>query len=176
MGQEFFIKSSDLEQKVRELLPSQGGLGAGQDLSASTTIVPIVDLTESAQGSNLRQDLQTSFSHTSSDHNEFENSGATIVSNTGYYRCLVNYTILASSGGADSTVKLEINDGFTDKVIWQQTVTNSSTTPFASGTVDFIVFLPAGHVLKADSSRIEAFLNVTTRQIATIDGQLVNPV
>ena len=59
MGQEFFIKSSNLESKVRSLLPSQGGQGAGFDLSASTQIVPIVDLTESAEGSNLRQDLQT---------------------------------------------------------------------------------------------------------------------
>tara|TARA_Y100000361_G_scaffold140106_1_gene143838 strand:+ start:119 stop:649 length:531 start_codon:yes stop_codon:yes gene_type:complete len=175
LGQEFIIKSQDLEDKINQLLPSQGGFQAGVDLSASTQIIPIVDLTETAEGSLLRQDLQSSYSHTSSDHNEFENSGGTIVTTTGYYRCLVNYSILGSSGGADSTVKLEINDGTTDKVIWQQTVTNSSATPFAAGTVDFIVFLPAGHSLKADSSRIESFLNVTTRQIATIDGNLVNP-
>ena len=62
MGQEFFIKSADLESKIRELLPSQGGLGAGFDLSASTQIVPIVDLTESAEGSNVRADLQTALS------------------------------------------------------------------------------------------------------------------
>ena len=41
MGQEFFIKSDNLEQKIREILPSQGGLGAGFDLSASTQIIPI---------------------------------------------------------------------------------------------------------------------------------------
>ena len=71
MGQEFFIKSSNLEDKVRNLLPSQGGLGAGLDLSASTQIVPIVDLTESAEGSNLRQDLQTSFGFNSETYNVF---------------------------------------------------------------------------------------------------------
>ena len=57
MGQEFFIKSDNLEQKIREILPSQGGLGAGFDLSASTQIIPVVDVTESAEGSNLRSDL-----------------------------------------------------------------------------------------------------------------------
>ena len=62
MGQEFFVKSADLEQKVRELLPSQGGLGAGFDLSASTQIIPTIDLTESAEGSNVRADLQTALS------------------------------------------------------------------------------------------------------------------
>jgi hypothetical protein len=29
MGQEYFINAEGLEQKVRELLPSQGGAGAG---------------------------------------------------------------------------------------------------------------------------------------------------
>ena len=52
MGQEFFINSQELETKVRQLLPSQGGAGQGFDLSASTQIVPIIDLTESAEGSN----------------------------------------------------------------------------------------------------------------------------
>ena len=62
MGSEYFINSQELEDKVRNLLPSQGGAGAGFDLSASTQIIPIIDLTESAEGSNIRQDLQTSFS------------------------------------------------------------------------------------------------------------------
>ena len=48
MGQEFIIKSQSLEDKVNQLLPSQGGFQAGVDLSASTTIIPIVDLTETA--------------------------------------------------------------------------------------------------------------------------------
>ena len=47
MAQEFFINSETLQRKVAEILPSQGGAGAGFDLSASTQIVPIVDLTES---------------------------------------------------------------------------------------------------------------------------------
>ena len=54
MGQEFFINSEELESKIRQILPSQGGKGAGFDLSASTQIIPIVDLTESAEGSNVR--------------------------------------------------------------------------------------------------------------------------
>ena len=65
MGQEFIIKSTTLEDKINQLLPSQGGQQAGVDLSASTTIIPIVDLTESAEGSNLRQDLQLALSLTS---------------------------------------------------------------------------------------------------------------
>ena len=65
MAQEFFINSQELEDKIRQLLPSQGGAGAGFDLSASTQIVPIIDLTESAEGSNVREDLQTAMSFNS---------------------------------------------------------------------------------------------------------------
>ena len=53
MGQEFIIKSPNLEDKINQLLPSQGGFQAGVDLSATTQIVPIVDLTETAEGLSL---------------------------------------------------------------------------------------------------------------------------
>ena len=64
MAQEFTIKSQDIEDKINQLLPSQGGQGAGIDFSASTMVIPVVDLTETAEGSSLRQDLQTSLSLT----------------------------------------------------------------------------------------------------------------
>ena len=67
MAQEFVIKSKILEDKINQLLPSQGGAQAGIDLSATTQIVPIIDLTESAEGSTLRQDLQTAYGLTSTD-------------------------------------------------------------------------------------------------------------
>ena len=86
MGQEFVIKSQTLEDKVNQLLPSQGGSAAGVDLSASTTIIPIVDLTESAEGSNLRQDLQTSFSFNSANTFDVNNTTTTLVNTTGFYR------------------------------------------------------------------------------------------
>ena len=98
MGQEFVIKSQILEQKINQLLPSQGGAQAGVDLSASTMVVPIVDLTESAEGSSLRADLQTAtaFGDTVT---LVENTATTIISTTGFYK--VDYTIngAASSGG-----------------------------------------------------------------------------
>ena len=63
MGQEFTINSQAIENKINSLLPSQAGFGAGIDFSASTTIIPIIDLTETAEGSQVRPDLQTAISH-----------------------------------------------------------------------------------------------------------------
>ena len=85
MGQEFFVKSDTLESKVRELLPSQGGLGQGFDLSATTQIVPIVDLTESAEGSNVRADLQSALSLNDITAFQVSNTTSTLINNTGYF-------------------------------------------------------------------------------------------
>ena len=86
MGQEFIINSTALEDKINQLLPSQGGKQAGVDLSASTQIIPIVDLTESAEGSNFRQDLQTALSLTSCTAFSVTNTTTTIINTTGYFR------------------------------------------------------------------------------------------
>ena len=90
MGQEFVINSQPLEDKVKNLLPSQGGAGAGVDLSASTQIVPIIDLTEQAEGSSVRADLQSALSFDTVTAFAVNNTTSTLVSNTGYYRVFGN--------------------------------------------------------------------------------------
>lgn len=167
MGQEFFIKSANLEDKVRSLLPSQGGLGAGFDLSASTQIIPIVDLTESAEGSNLRQDLQTSFSLTSVTFHEINNTSATVVNTTGYFR-VFGYINFSAVG----TAKIEITDGISTKDVLK---TGLSSSAILNEPFDFNVFLPAGESLVATSTANNVRLRFTTRQIADIDGNLTNP-
>ena len=77
MGQEFFINSQKIEDQIRTLLPSQGGSQAGFDLSASTQIIPIIDITESAEGSNLRSDLQNALDF-ACDFNQVTNQTTTL--------------------------------------------------------------------------------------------------
>ena len=57
MAQEFTINSEAIESKINSLLPSQGGYGAGIDFSASTMIIPIIDLTATAGYWNIRGGL-----------------------------------------------------------------------------------------------------------------------
>ena len=169
MGQEFFINSKELENKVRELLPTQGGAGAGFDLSASTQIVPIIDLTESATGSNLRQDLQTSYGLSNTTVGTASGSSSTLINTTGYWR--LNGNASASFNGGN-TAKINITDGVTTKIVYQLQAYNSGVTDII-GLVpfDFIVYVRAGEsiVILADA---EARINVQARQIATIDGEL----
>ena len=175
MGQEFFVKSTTLEDKVREILPSQGGLGAGFDLSASTQIIPIVDLTESAEGSNLRADLQSAFSHDTITSFSVANTTTTIINNTGYFRVFGNCAQNSNVAGSFNST-FNLNDGATDKAIVtffnQVGVANEG---FNNIPFDFLVFLGAGDSLKATTNSTIHKLIGSTRQIATITGELINP-
>ena len=174
MAQEYFINSSSLQSKVDSLLPSQGGAGAGFDLSASTQIIPVIDLTESAEGSQLRADLQTAFGF-ATDFNNINNSTVNLVTTTGFFRVFGN-SIRGNVNGAFATIFM--NDGATDKIIYSNVVTtNSVSVAPVTTNFDFIVFLRAGDTLKGSAGPSNLVdLNVATRQIASIDGTLTNPL
>ena len=174
MGQEYFINSQELQDKIRQLLPSQGGAGAGVDLSASTQIIPIIDLTESAEGSNLRADLQSSLSFSTATSFQVNNTTTTVINNTGYWRIIGTSTI-ATIGTIDTTNSIVINDGTTDKTIWSQQIVDSGSSFGTSTSFDFVIFLPAGHSLKVSSNAVTGDITGSIRQIADIDGVLTNP-
>ena len=169
MGQEFIIKSTTLEDKVNQLLPSQGGFQAGVDLSASTTIIPIVDLTESAEGSNVRADIQTALSFDKCT--TFKANGATItpITSTGYFRVFGIYQALSGS----PIGRIIVNDGTSDKNLIEYI--QLGTSGIINEQFDFVVFLPAGHSLKIEVTTADGVINGNFRQIADINGVLINP-
>ncbi len=171
MGQEFIIKSQKLEDKVNQLLPSQGGFQAGIDLSASTQIVPIVDLTESAEGSSLRPDLQAALSTAGTSYTA--TSSTTVFNNTGFVRNFGTVYIERASGSSQSVVH-NINDGVTDFPIYKVLIDATATGLAVTYSYDYICFLRAGDSLVVTPTANANCCGVAY-QIATIDGNLVNP-
>ena len=172
MAQEFTINSSAIEDKINQLLPSQGGFGAGVDFSASTMVIPIVDLTESAEGSGLRQDLQLSFSHDTITNTNISNATNTVlITTTGYFRVLASGRVDTNQG----LMELNLFDGTTSKTLYK--FNNNSFNTGATTQLDIIVCLEAGDSLRGTnaSNSANSHLNVTTRQIADLSGNLVNP-
>lgn len=174
MGQEFFINNQTLENKVRTLLPSQGGAGAGFDLSASTQIIPVIDLTESAEGSNVRADLQTALSLNSSTAFDFSNSTVTIANNTGYFRIFGTLSVIADAS-SNVDAKLQLTDGVTTKTFLRYFIFDSADGQAKVFPFDLIVFLEAGQSIQGVTDSTSAILVGVSRQIATITGELVNP-
>ena len=172
MAQEFTINSNAIEDKINQLLPSQGGFGAGIDFSASTMVIPIVDLTESAEGSKLRQDLQTAISNSLNTVTIANTAGTDIVTTTGFYRVYISN--LRCTGAGTQTAALDIDDGTSNfrffEFLSQSGVVNDFVNAF-----DSVVFLKAGSKIDgtAGSGQI---MRVHTYQIASIDGNLTNPL
>lgn len=175
MGQEFIIKSPDLEDKINQLLPSQGGFAAGVDLSASTQIIPIVDLTETAEGSNVRADLQTALSFTTATAFSVNGSTANIIQTTGYYRIFGAISLLTNTSSS-RTATFRLTDGASTKdiVIYTGSAGTGSTTAIIT-PFDFVVFTKAGESVQAISNNADTFMRGSTRQIADISGNLIDP-
>lgn len=176
MGQEFVIKSTTLEDKINQLLPSQGGAQAGVDLSASTTIVPIIDLTESAEGSNLRVDLQSAISFTTATSFDVSNTSTTVINTTGYWRIFGGAAFDAgSNAGVALTGNFVINDGTTDKLINSISLVGKADGSIFGSFFDFVIKLEAGHSFRISSSDPDVKLRGSVRQLADLSGNLINP-
>lgn len=172
MPQEFQINSQLIENKINQLLPSQGGFGAGVDISASSMVIPIIDLTEVAEGSTLRADLQTAFSF---DNSSFRvtNATTTVINTTGFFKCV------ASSGtmnaGSSPNQRIELFDGSTAKILIDFGII-PNITGVSNGIIEqFTVCIGAGESLRVVSDQANSPILFSSRQVADISGNLVNP-
>ncbi len=165
------VTSEALQLKLRQLLPSQQGFGT--DLSASDTIIPIIDLTASAEGSDVRADLQTALSH--SDATAFSVIGARtdLVTTSGFYQAKGTATVYTSSSGAANALFL-INDGSTDKTVWSTTILASATFGAVSNSFDLVFWLNVGDTLVGFSNATGVLIG-SVRQIADTNGTLTTP-
>lgn len=172
MSQQFRIESEQLRDKINSLLPSQARGGIGVDLSGSTTIVPIVDLTETAEGSTFREDLQKALSFKSEVYS-VNNTTTTIINTTGYYQVLNSFTGQPdSSAGKEGTINL--TDGVTTKALYKLRLPATSNLSAVADTTSVIIFVQAGEsiTIGADNTVI---MSGSVRQIADISGNLINP-
>ena len=84
MSQIISITSEALQATIRRLLPSQQGFG--EDLQASNVILPIVDLTPTAEGSSVPTYLQQALAFGSQTAFEVSNTTTQLAGSPGFYR------------------------------------------------------------------------------------------
>ena len=165
------VTSESLQAKIRELLPSQDGFGA--DLAAQNVIVPVVDLTAAAEGSDVPQFLQTALAFGSQTAFDESNGSAVVASVGGFYR-IVGTTTIHTAGGAAKSAAITMTDGATTKIVWSNRTEAIGTSQAFSESFDLIFFLRAG-----DSASViaDSTCNIigSVRQVADINGVLVQP-
>jgi hypothetical protein len=165
------VTSEALQLKLRQLLPSQQGFGT--DLSASDTIVPIIDLTEAAEGSSVPESLQTAIAFGSQTAFDANNSTVVIANTPGFYRITAISTIF-SQGGNSVEVDFDMTDGLATKKVLAHKC--SPNDPLVSAIqYDFVVFLGTGESISVSSNDTRGTCTGSSRQVADVNGVLVNP-
>ena len=163
------VTSEALQLKLRQLLPSQQGFGT--DLSASDTIVPVIDLTGAAEGSDVGQNLQTALAFGSANFFNAQNSTVTIANTAGFYRVFGNVCLSATA--STHTGSLKLSDGVTTNFLtYFSVLANGGAMTFS---FDFVVFLASGESITAESSATSSIVTGSSRQIADVNGVLVQP-
>lgn len=172
MAQITSVVSEALQRQVRTLLPSQDGFT--EDLQAQNVIVPIVDLTSTAEGSSLPQYLQTALTLTQATSFFVNNTTSDIIATAGFYRVVGSITARTITSD-DNNGNLQISDGTTTKVIYRMFVDATTVGAVTALNFDLIICLSAGETLKATALGNTCFTAGSVRQIATLDGTLINP-
>jgi len=173
MAQITNVTSEALQAELRQLLPSQQGFG--EDLQASNVIVPIIDLTSAAEGTSVNETLQSAINFGGATTFDVTNTTTTVTSTSGFFRIIGNCTAVRSS--LDNTASININDGSSTKEVYAIFLDGGSGggSPI-SVNVDFVVFLRSTDTLEVQTNNAEIRFRGSTRQIADINGVLVNPV
>lgn len=166
------ITSEALEAAYRALTPSQSGFT--QDLMASNTIIPVLDLTASAGGTSTPQYLQTALAFGSQTAYNVVNTTSTLVNVPGFYRVFGN-ALRPTDSGAAITLKFSLTDGLSSKDFLDFSSLALGYNQDDVISYDFVVFIASGISLTATSSSTLSKLTGSTRQVATVNGTLVNP-
>lgn len=164
------ITSESLEAAYRALTPSQQGFT--EDLMASNTIIPVLDLTASAEGTSTPQILQTALAFGSQTAFDVTNSTSTIINNTGFYRIFGTGSVNLQT--TERSVDIKMTDGLTTKKIWGLGDTGGGSNDRSSVLFDFVVFVATGISVSVTADEACNIVG-STRQIATVNGILVNP-
>lgn len=156
------VVSEAIEAFIRDNLPSQRGFG--EDMQASNVIFPVLDITPTAEGTQTPNYLVNALAFGSNTAFSVSNGTSALTSTPGFYR------VVAVSGLTGGSNTLEMTDGLSTKNVWRH------LAPAAESTIDLIFFVAAGITLNAVSSSVNTNFAGSIRQIADVNGNLVNPI
>ena len=172
------VTSEALEEKFRQVFPSQGGAELVQDLYASGVIQPVIDFSTVAEGSVLAPNLQIAWDFATGADQVTSTTYVDIVTTPGFWLVDLTYAgLLARNDTNRQNANVDIYDGATSKPIWG--ISNLiSTGSLQSGYVEgkFVAFLRAGDAMRARVQAPTCTMDIWYRQIADVNGNLVNPL
>tara|TARA_B100000519_G_C14198046_1_gene416453 strand:+ start:84 stop:635 length:552 start_codon:yes stop_codon:yes gene_type:complete len=173
------IVDDALQKQFRDTFPSQ--VSSGRDLHVSDVIIPIVDFSTQAAGSSLSTDLARAIDYSMGNFMVEGTTASTIINTTGFWRIIGSVSVVpdVTAGATNDGGQLILNDGTTDKVVFQYRNNNGRGTDRNAGNMtsfDIIVYVHTNHSVKAVCPNIRGVISGTYRQVADISGTTTNPL
>jgi hypothetical protein len=166
------VTSEALEAKFRQVFPAQGGAELVQDLFASGVIQPVIDFSNVAEGSVLAENLQTAWDFSTGSGNT-SGSTDTWINNTGFWR-IQGFAYINDGGSGSQYVELDLYDGSSAKSLFYFEDDNSGEKYWQ--IFNAVVFLRSGDSFRATANTTNTRVTGSWRQIADVNGNLVNPL
>ena len=140
---------------------------------AQNVIVPTIDLTAAAEGSSVPEYLRNALSF---DSMTAFSGNATVANTAGFWRIFGVATTIVQSAGPFIYARFSMTDGIASKVIWSLTQYTGTAFQGSAGVpFDFVVYLNSGESISSQVSGPSTNIAGSTRQIADVNGVLVNP-
>ena len=172
MPQIINITSEALQATIRRLLPSQQGFG--EDLQATNVVTPIIDLTPTAEGSEVRADLQSALAFGSQTPFSVSNATLTLANSPGFWR-LTGLSCITQGSASPRNTEISLQDGLSTKYVFTDQLGNGSGDSATATPFDYTFYLDVGESIVVHSNDGSALISGSYRQIATSNGTLVNP-
>jgi len=173
----FQFRKEAIEEDLNSNFPSQGQGNPPLYYSLSEVVVPTYSINNVAEGTSLPESLQQAWDFSTSAA-QINNTTTNLITTTGFWKVDLTYTGDIDAAAATNNARIEIFDGITAKQVWA--VSNFAVTGVNSFALaessSFVVFLRSGDTLRGISTQTAATLDVWYRQIADVNGNLVNPL
>lgn len=166
------ITSEALEAAYRALTPSQSGFT--QDLQASNTIIPILDLTANAEGTAVPEYQAQALAFGSQTAFEASNATQACANTAGFWRVTGSVGI-GTANGVTSKATISMTDGLSTKNVWRLGIGGAGGDQNASASFDLVLFLRSGDSFSVSTDAGGAIIAGSYRQIADVNGVPVNP-
>lgn len=142
---------------------------------AQNVIVPVIDITGAAEGSNVPDYLTNALAFGSQTAFEASGSDSEVVVNTaGFYRIFGAASLYSATANANAFFRM--SDGSGTKTIWAAGFFGTSMANVGNiVNFDFNVFINSGESLSAVTQDLGAHIRGSSRQIADVNGVFVNP-
>lgn len=167
------ITSESLEAAYRALTPSQSGFT--QDLQASNTIIPVLDLTSSASGGSVPEYQAQAIAFGSQTTFDVTNTTTVLANTAGFWRIWGTLSLEALAGVTQNP-HFSMTDGLSIKKVWGVEWPDRVVEFYIdSKQFDFVVFLRSGDSISAVSDSANNSFIGSYRQIADVNGTVVYP-